>query len=97
MIYLTSSDPGFGLHVVDVHGIWCEYEFLSGVVICHLIHGEKVDRNFGNVQHILKAFVGEFNPSFIGDFDRRVVPHQNRRTFAFIQIRVYFFLCSHVM
>jgi hypothetical protein len=27
-----------------------------------------------NMQHILEAFVGEFNPSFSSDFDRRVVP-----------------------
>ena len=74
MIYLIGSNPGVGLHVVYVHGIWCEYEFLSGVRIRLLIHGRKVDRNLGNMQHVLKASVGEFNPSFVGDFDRRVVP-----------------------
>jgi hypothetical protein len=73
------------VHVVYVHGIWCEYDFLSGAVIFHMIHREKVDGKFGNVQHILKAFVGELNPSFIGDFDRKVVPHKNRMTFACIQ------------
>ena len=75
MIYLTSCNPGVGLHVVYVHGIWCEYDSLSSAGIRHLIHGEKVDRKLGNMQHILEAFVGEFNPSFFGDFDIRVVPH----------------------
>ena len=73
MIYLTSSNLGVGLHVVDVHGIWCEYDSLSGARIHHLIHKEKVDRKLGNMQHILEASVGEFNPSFFDDFDRRVV------------------------
>ena len=85
MIYLTGSNPGVGLHVVDVHDILCEYDSLSGARIRHLIHGEKVDRKFGNVQHILEASIGDFNPSFAGDFDKRVVPHQNRRTFSCIQ------------
>jgi hypothetical protein len=62
-----------------------EYDFLSDVGIHHLIHREKVDRKLGNMWHILEASVGEFNPSFVGDFDRRGVPHQNRRTFACIQ------------
>jgi hypothetical protein len=85
MIYLTDSNPGVGLNVIYVHGIWCEYEFLFGAGICHLIHGEKVDKTFGNLQHILEDSVGEFNPSFVGDLDRRVVPHKNRRTFSCIQ------------
>jgi hypothetical protein len=88
MIYLTGNNPGVGFHVVYVHEIWCEYDFLSGARICHLIHREKVDRKLGNMQHVLEASVGEFNPSFPGDFDRRVVPHQNRRNFACIQRRI---------
>jgi hypothetical protein len=76
MIYFTGRNPGVGLHVVYVHGVCCEYEFLFDVGIHHLIHGEKVDRELGNIQHILEASVGDFNPSFVGDFDRRVVPHQ---------------------
>jgi hypothetical protein len=36
---------------------------------------ENIDGKFGNMKHILKAFVGEFNPSFVGDLDWRVVPH----------------------
>jgi hypothetical protein len=87
MIYLTGSNPGVGLHVIDVHKVLCEYEFLSGARIRHLIHGEKVDRKLGNMQHILEDFVGKFNPSFVSDFDKRVVPHQNRSTFACIQRR----------
>jgi hypothetical protein len=75
MIYLTGIKPGVGLHVVYVQGILCEYEFLSGAKIRHLIHREKVDKKCGNVQHILKASVGEFNPSFFDDFNKRVVPH----------------------
>jgi hypothetical protein len=75
MIYLTGRNPGVGFHVIYVHGIGCEYEFLFGSGIHHLIHEEKVDRKFGNVQHILEASIGEFNPSFAGDFDKRVVPH----------------------
>ena len=82
IIYLTGRNPGIGLHVIDVHFIRCEYDFLSGAKKFHLIHGEKIDEKFGNVKHILEAFVGEFNPSFVGDLDWRVVPHQNRRTFA---------------
>jgi hypothetical protein len=85
MIYLTASNSGVVLHVLDVHGIWCECDFLSGAGILHLIHGEKVDRKLRNMQHILEAFVGEFNPSFVDEFDRRVVPHQNRKKFACIQ------------
>jgi hypothetical protein len=46
---------------------------------------------FGNMQHILKVSVGEFNSSFGDEFDRRVVPHQNGRKFSFIQIRIDFF------
>jgi hypothetical protein len=91
MIYLTGRNPGVGLHVVYDHEIWCEYDFLPSDEIRHLIHIEKVDRNLGNMQHVLEASVGEFNPSFDGDFDRRVVPHQNRRTFACIQRRIDFF------
>jgi hypothetical protein len=91
MIYLTGSNTRVGLHVVDVHGIWCEYEFISSAKIRHLIHREKVDRKFGNMQHILEASVDEFNPSFVGDFDIRVVPHQNGRTFACIQRKIYCF------
>ena len=91
MIYLIGSNLGVGLHVVYVHRIWCEYEFISSSEIHHLIHREKVDRKFGNVQHILEASVGEFNPSFANGFNRRVVPHQNRRTFACIQRRIYCF------
>ena len=49
MIYLTGSNPGVGLHVLDVHRIWCEYDFLFSAKIHHLIHGEKIDGNFGNV------------------------------------------------
>jgi hypothetical protein len=64
MIYLTGRNPGVGLHVVDVHGIWCEYDFLSGARIRHLLHREKVDKKFGNMQHILETSVGESNPSF---------------------------------
>jgi hypothetical protein len=85
MIYLTGRNPGVGLSEVYVHIIWCEYEFLSSARIRHLIHGEKVEIVFGNMQHILEASIGEFNPSFAGDFDRRFVPHQNRSTFACIQ------------
>jgi hypothetical protein len=84
MIYLTGSNSGIGFHVVYVHKIWCEYDFLSGAGIRHLIHGEKVDIKLGNMKHILEASVGEFNPSFAGDFDRRVVPNKNRRTFSCI-------------
>jgi hypothetical protein len=73
MIYLTGTNPGVGLHVVDVHNICFEYNFLFGAKIFHLIHREKVHRKFGNMQHILEAFIGEFNPSFVGDFDRGVV------------------------
>ena len=97
MIYLTGSNHGVALHVIDFHRIWCEYEFILDVGILHLIHREKVDRNFGNVQHILESSIGEFNPSFVSDFDRRVAPHQNRRTFACIQRRIYYFWGSHVM
>jgi hypothetical protein len=75
MLYLTDRNPRVGLHVVDVHEIWCEYEFISSARIFHLIHKEKVDIKFGNVQHILEAFVGEFNPSFFGDFGIRFLPH----------------------
>jgi hypothetical protein len=88
MIYLTGRNPGVCLHVVDVHDIWCEYEFIFGAGIHHLIQGEKVDRKLGNMQHVLEASVGEFNPSFVGDFDIRVVPHKNRRTFSCIQRRI---------
>ena len=63
MIYLTGSNLGVVFHVIYVHGIWCEYNFLSGARIRHLIHREKVDRKLGNMQHILETFVGEFNPS----------------------------------
>jgi hypothetical protein len=91
VIYLTGSNPGVGLHVVYVHRIWFEYDFLSGAKIIHLIHGEKVDRKFGNVKHILEASVGEFNTSYASDFDRRVVPHQNGRTFSCIQRILYLF------
>jgi hypothetical protein len=47
----SSSRTGgrVGLHVVDVHRIWCEDDFLSGAEIFHLIYGEKVDKNFGNM------------------------------------------------
>jgi hypothetical protein len=90
MIYLTGSNPRVGFNVVDFHEIWCEYEFISGDGIRHLIHKENVDGNFGNVQHILEAFIGEFNPSFAGEFNKRVAPHQNRRTFACIQRIIYF-------
>ena len=69
MIYLTGSNPEVGLHFVYVHGIWCEYDFLSDARIFHLIHGEKVDIRFGNVQHILEASICEFNSSFVGDLD----------------------------
>jgi hypothetical protein len=77
MIYLTGRNPGVGLHVVDVHRIWCEDDFIFGAGIRHLIHREKAYRKLGNMQHVLEASVGEFNPSFVGDFDRRVVPHHN--------------------
>jgi hypothetical protein len=40
-----------------------------------MIHRERVDKKLGNMQHILEASVGEFNPSFASDFNRRVVPH----------------------
>jgi hypothetical protein len=69
MIYLTDRNPGIGLHVIDFHCIRCEYDFHFGARICHLIQREKIDENFGNMQHILKAFVGEFNPSFSVDLD----------------------------
>jgi hypothetical protein len=65
MIYLTGRNLGVGFHVVYVHGIWCEDDSLSGARIHHLIHREKFDRKLGNMQHILEAFVGEFNPSFV--------------------------------
>jgi hypothetical protein len=91
MIYLTGCNPGVGLHVVDVHRIWCEYDSLSGARIHYLIHGDKVDKKLGNMQHILETSIGEFNPSFASDFDGRVVPHKNGRTFACIQKRLYFF------
>jgi hypothetical protein len=65
MIYLIGSNPGVGLHVIHVHRIWCEYEFIYGARIRHLIHREKVDRNLGNMQHVLEASIGEFNPSFV--------------------------------
>jgi hypothetical protein len=91
MIYLTGWNLGVGLHVIYVHGIWCEYKFIFGARIHHLIHREMVDRKLGNMQHILEAFVGEFNPSFIGDCDRRVLSHKNRRTFACIQRRIDYF------
>jgi hypothetical protein len=68
MIYFTGSNPGLGLHVVDVHGIWCEYKFLSGSIIFHLIYGEKVDKKFGNMQHVLEASIGDF------DFDKIFSP-----------------------
>jgi hypothetical protein len=85
MIYLTSNNHGIGFHVIDVHFIWCEYDFISGARIRHLIHKEKVDGKFGNMQHILEASIGELNPYFVGEFDRRLVPHQNKITFACIQ------------
>jgi hypothetical protein len=87
MIYLTCSDPGIDLHVIDIHFIMCEYDYLSGAGVIHMIHGEKIDGNFENVKHILKASVCEFNSSFASDLDWRVVPHQNRSTFACIQRR----------
>jgi hypothetical protein len=90
MIYLTDNNLGVGLHVVDFHGIWCEDEFISDAEIHHLVHEEKVDRKFGNMQHILEASVGEFNPSFVSDFNKRVIPHYNGRTFAYIERRIYF-------
>jgi hypothetical protein len=62
-----------------------------GAGIHHLIHREMVDKKLGNMQHILEVFVGEFNPSFSGDFNRRVFPHKNRRTFACIQRRIDYF------
>ena len=85
MIYLTGRNPGVGLHVIDVHDIWCEYESLSSAGMFHLIHGEKVNTNLGNMQHILKASVCEFNPSFVGHLDLIVFPHKNRRIFSCIQ------------
>ena len=85
MIYLTSRNPGIGLHVIDIHYIRCEYESLSGAGVCHLIHREKIDEKFGNMQHILEASVCEFNSSFAGDLNWRVFPHKNRRDFACIQ------------
>jgi hypothetical protein len=91
MIYLTGSNPGVGLHVIDVQKIWCEYDFISSAGIRHLIDREKVEKSFGNVKHILEASVGEFNPSFVGDFDRRFPPHQDRRTFACIQRIIHYF------
>jgi hypothetical protein len=69
MIYLTGRNPGIGLHVIDVHYIWCEYEFLSDARIIHLIHGDKIVGKFGNAQHIIEDSVGEFNPSFADDLD----------------------------
>jgi hypothetical protein len=84
MIYLTGSNPGIGLHVIDIHYIRCEYESLSGARVIHLIHRDNIDRKSRNVKHILKDFICEFNYSFAGDLDWRVVPRQNRRTFACI-------------
>jgi hypothetical protein len=75
MIYLTSRNPGVGLYVVGIYGIWCEDDFISVAGICHLIHGEKVDKKLGNMQRILEASIGYFNPSFVSDFYNRVVPH----------------------
>jgi hypothetical protein len=85
MIYLTGSNPGIGFHVIDIHWIRCEYDSLSSVEVSHMIHGEKIDRNFGNVKHILKASVCEFNSSFACDLDWRVVPNENKWTFSCIQ------------
>jgi hypothetical protein len=69
MIYLTDRNHGIGLHVIDFHCIRCEYEFHFGDIIFHLIHREKINENFGYMQHILKAFDGEFNPSFSADLN----------------------------
>jgi hypothetical protein len=69
MIYLTGRNLGIGLHVIDIHCIMCEYESLSSVGFFHLIHEEKIDRNFGNMQHILEAYVCEFYSFFVGDLD----------------------------
>jgi hypothetical protein len=85
MIYLNGRKNGIGFHVIDVHHIRCEYEFISSAIIFHLIHGEMIDDKFGNVQQILETSVDEFNPSFAGDLNWRVVPHKNRMTFACIQ------------
>jgi hypothetical protein len=49
MIYLTGSNPGIGLHVIDIHCIRCEYESLSGSIVLHLIHEENIDENVGNM------------------------------------------------
>jgi hypothetical protein len=76
VIYLIDSNLGVGLHFVCVHIICCECEFISGAEMCHLIHREKVEKKFGNMQHVLKDSIGEFNPSFASDFDRRVVPSE---------------------
>jgi hypothetical protein len=69
MIYLTGRNPGIGLHVIYFHCIRCEYEFIFGARIHHLIHRENIDGKFGNMQHILEASIGEFNPSFVGDLN----------------------------
>jgi hypothetical protein len=62
------------LHIVDVHKILCEDDFLSCAGIRHLIYGDKVDRKLGNMQHIPEASIGEFNPSFISDIEKRLSP-----------------------
>ena len=41
----------------------------DSAIILHLIHKEKVDKNFGNMQHIREASIGEFNPSFPTDLE----------------------------
>jgi hypothetical protein len=57
MIYVTSSNPGIGLNIIDIHYIRCEYDSLTSSGVCHLIHGEKIDENFGKVYHILEASI----------------------------------------
>jgi hypothetical protein len=49
MIYLTGGNHGIGLNVIDIHYIWCEYDSLSGARVLHMIHGENIDGNFGNM------------------------------------------------
>jgi hypothetical protein len=49
MIYVTGSNLGICLHVIDINNIKCEYDSLSGAIFFDLIHREKIDRKFGNV------------------------------------------------
>jgi hypothetical protein len=87
VVDLNNKNCGVIMNIRYGYRIRCEVHPFSCTIMCYLINGEYIQREFWNIQDTLKTSMWELYSPLANDLNRGVISHEDGRTIACINKR----------